>query len=202
VQTTLTRHRDDMRRCFEMLARADLDLSDTTHASEHTMNVKEFFMFLKQADLLDHRLSVPRAIEVFMQCNFAPEDTDGWTDWDWELTFDEFEQAVVRLAVIKLEGEHAGLGAVPRLVDMFVANHMLPALEESARRSFGKAFTPAPPRIPGGRATNSPPHGPVLPLTLQQAQAAERRELAGVKSPRVGARRPDQGVRRQVSDQA
>ena len=91
---------------------------------------------------------------------------------------------------------------VPRLVDMFVANHMLPTLEENARRNFSKAYTSAPPRIPGG-APRSPPQGAVLPMTREQAQAAERRELAAAgKSLRgsVGSRRPGD-VRRSTSNE-
>jgi hypothetical protein len=80
------------------------------------MNVTRFFAFMKEAALLDHHLSVPRALEVFMQCNFAPEDADGWADWDWELEYMEFEEALTRLAIIKMKAEHSTLEQVPRLV--------------------------------------------------------------------------------------
>jgi hypothetical protein len=115
VQHVLSACRAELQQAFIQIALADLDVqtaSKTRRPQADSMNVQRFFAFMKEAALLDHHLSVPRALEVFMQCNFAPEDADGWADWDWELEYVEFEEALTRLALIKMKAEHSTLQQV------------------------------------------------------------------------------------------
>ena len=65
------------------------------------ISVKGFFGTLEAGSLLDSRLSVARASEIFMQANYEDEDLRSWRDWDWEMELHEFAEAIARVAVVR-----------------------------------------------------------------------------------------------------
>jgi hypothetical protein len=89
VLRTLLRPLSDL---FERVSMLDED--DRYHSK--SMNVKEFFLLLKQADILDDSVTVVRASHIFMLANYE-EDDQSWRDWDWDLNFEEFQDVLVRV---------------------------------------------------------------------------------------------------------
>ena len=55
-----------------------------------SMNIREFFVMLRDTELIDACVTVVRASHIFMMANFEDED-QGWEDWDWEATYEEFQ---------------------------------------------------------------------------------------------------------------
>ena len=179
VQAVLRKHRAAMQRCFLTFAAGEIDFDEDKHA-EMTMNVVEFFEFIKGANLLDSYLSVPRTMEIFMLSNFAPEDTYGWEDWSWELEYEEFEETIARMGIIKLQAEDASPEQVPAVLEEFVHDYVMPALEMTARKTQGKGFSAAYGSGYTGR------YGPAA-----EARAAERAAVtAGVRYAPVLRRAP------------
>jgi len=48
-------------------------------------------------------MTLQRAATMFIYCNYEQETpTSGWQEWDWNLTFSEFNQGILRIADLKL----------------------------------------------------------------------------------------------------
>merc|ERR1719453_2539257 len=60
----------------------------------------DFFMVLKDMGLVSTTLSVAKLTHIFFISNFEEDQETGWDDWEWEMSFDEFGEAIVRIAVL------------------------------------------------------------------------------------------------------
>ena len=119
VLRTVARPLSDL---FERVSMLDKD----DRGGRKSMNVKEFFLLLKQAEILDDSVTVVRASHIFMLANYEEDDLS-WRDWDWDLNFEEFLDVLVRIFLTRTgqgklqEGMRACGESLPtKLMNFFV----------------------------------------------------------------------------------
>ena len=65
----------------------------------HTVSMAEFFAFLRRQDLITAKLTVAKSVNIFMASSFT-EGPDTWEEWKWEMQYDQFLEALCRLALL------------------------------------------------------------------------------------------------------
>jgi hypothetical protein len=60
------------------------------------LNVTEFFIILKDSGWLGSKTSVAQSSRVFMESNYEVDDELGWHDWEWDMEYNEFVEAIFR----------------------------------------------------------------------------------------------------------
>ena len=127
------------------------------------------------------------------QCNFEVESATTWADWDWELDFDEFQEAIVRLSLTAAKQDSAKVDVanvrcmnpirhrernivvtqVPALLEKFLA-HLLPNTRKAV--------------VPPQRATAGTQRPSLMAAARQSASRRTSDSPATVKS--LTARKP------------
>lgn len=83
---------------------------DRTDDKLATMNLKELFQLMKDCQQMDTKFSISKLASAFIAANACAEagDDGTWNDWDWELSFEEFIEALVRIVDMKTK-THEGI---------------------------------------------------------------------------------------------
>jgi len=108
VQGLLRAYKVVLENCYNrraMRARVQYSVTDTRRQSqgsqpEQNMSIGDFFASMKDLKLFDTTLSVARLTHIFFKSNFEEDQGIGWDDWDWEMTFTEYSEALTRIAVV------------------------------------------------------------------------------------------------------
>jgi hypothetical protein len=87
-----------------------------------TMNLKELFQLMKDCNQMDNKFSVSKLATAFIAANSsgANNGDDGtWADWDWELSYEEFQEVLVRIVDMKTKTAE---GQLADKVENFIVN--------------------------------------------------------------------------------
>lgn len=93
VRSLVCEYEPQLNTLFNAISTLEHDGAD----GEGRINVKEFVgIFARHVGWLGRHMSVPAALEVFLRANFELDNAKNWRDWDWDLEFAEFVEAVLR----------------------------------------------------------------------------------------------------------
>jgi hypothetical protein len=151
---------------------------DTTAGKLQTMNIREFFVMLRDTELIDACVTIVRASHIFMMANFEDED-NGWNDWDWEASFEEFQDALVRIFLTRV-GKGNMMSGIDRAGKRFAQ-----MLQEFLMMVFFPACKAA------GYFGDT--------IQWQKLCASELRSLRPPSTPQLGSKSPSRSPRRAVS---
>ena len=87
-----------------------------------TMNLRELFQLVKDCNQMDSKFSVSKLATAFIAANSCGHDNgdDGsWTEWDWELTWDEFQEVLVRIVDMRTK---TAQGQLADKLDSFIVD--------------------------------------------------------------------------------
>jgi len=119
VQDVLKRHHAPMLQGFSKVSEGS-----------NAVQLGEFFAFLRETQFFQHtKVTVAKAVQVYVISNFEEEVVD-WEDWNFDMEFHQFQEAVVRLAV----AEQADAKSARRL-SVFSAESTKQASPESAAQA-------------------------------------------------------------------
>lgn len=103
VSQVLKKRQNMLRRIY--LKYCGEDTTDVKATSNNqTMNLKELFQLMKDCGQMDAKFSVSKLATAFISANSSGPDNgdDGtWSEWDWELTYEEFQEVLVRIVDMK-----------------------------------------------------------------------------------------------------
>eukprot|EP00802_Teleaulax_amphioxeia_P015471 Tamp_15562.p1 GENE.Tamp_15562~~Tamp_15562.p1 ORF type:complete len:374 (-),score=95.04 Tamp_15562:287-1408(-) len=88
------------------------DTSSSAAEKNSTMNLKELFQLMKDCGQMDAKFSVSKLATAFIAANSSGPDNgdDGtWSEWDWELSYDEFQEVIVRIVDMKTKTAEGNL---------------------------------------------------------------------------------------------
>ena len=83
----------------------------------------DFFMVLKDMGLVSTTLSVAKLTHIFFISNFEEDQGEGWDDWEWEMSWPEFREAIVRIAVLSVHPKAEDLDHLFSTVRAYVHTH-------------------------------------------------------------------------------
>jgi len=114
VAKVIKKHKAAILRVYR--AYAEEDVSD----ERSTMNLRELFQMAKDLKQMDAKFGISKLATAFCGANAAMSSGDDgtWDDWDWELDYEEFEEILVRITVMKTKTAE---GALADKLDHFLA---------------------------------------------------------------------------------
>lgn len=124
VQTVLDSHRAAMMAIFKHYARLD---KKTSEAAMHdkSLNIREFVAMLRDAGLIDSRLSAKDVLEIFTASNLPdhPSAVPDEENLDSELIFPEFLEGMARIA-----DKRTTSGSLAEKINHFFVDEFFPAI--------------------------------------------------------------------------
>ena len=117
IQMLFRNNDERLRRVFMWAARRDCGPG----GSAHSIDIKEFGMLLRSGKVIDQMFTNVRVCHVFIQANYE-EDGGDWQDWDWEMEFSEFLEALARIAVLKVSKADQLVDKIEIFLDVFYHN--------------------------------------------------------------------------------
>jgi len=105
-----------LRKIFTKYAEAD-----KADLKQSTMNLKELYALMKDCNQMDSKFSISKLATAFIAANSCSEvgDNGTWNDWDWELEYEEYVEAIVRIVDMKTKTAE---GVLSDKVEDFCAN--------------------------------------------------------------------------------
>jgi hypothetical protein len=118
------------------------------HADSIAIGLSDYFEFAKKIGILDQKLTIARLNYIYIISNFESDVTD-WSDWDFDMDFREFCEAVARIAISRYSLEdfdqvftQARPQQTAEAIQLLLEEKFLTLVADDPGRSWHVAYAP------------------------------------------------------------